>query len=357
MTNVFHISRSRDPSIDGGVATVAKSIVSSQSLNPSLSVHWITTDSLTLTSLFRFLCNMLFDKNTVVHIHGLWFAGFFLHPLFPSKVIISPHGMLNPDCLKLSYWKKSLFLTWPLRQIYFKNVLFVCPTLTEKLLIEKALCTEILAQVIRYPILMPKLSPKYIPPWTPFLPGNARTILYFGRFHPIKNLSCLTQAWVSLVDRRSIPPNAYLIFVGFGDSSLITSSVPLQSSLNHYRILILPPIYGEDKFNCLSASECVILPSISECMPMSVLESFSSGTPALLSDQCNLNDSMSHGASITFTPKLSDICRALISYFDAPHSDLVQRKAKAISYINMYHDPLLFSRLSHSCYSHYYHTN
>lgn len=351
MIKVFHISRSFDSAVDGGIAMAVKAIVRAQSRNPLLSVKWIATDSLSVFSLIRLFFCLAFNQNCILHVHGLWFLGFLTHPFMPCSVVISPHGMLNPEALLFSFRKKVLFLRSFLRYIYFHGVLFFCPNSVEK----DYICSELrfapICKIVPFPIFFPKISSSYNPPWSKSLPSNARVVLYFGRFHPIKNIPNLVKSWSHLTEHSLVPVNAYLVFVGFGDSSLIFCSLPPLSNPIDHRILVLPPVFGNEKFDCIASSECVVLPSLSECMPMSVLESFSVGKHALLSDRCNLQDSYEMGASLIFSPSFTDICNAFISYFSITEQEIERMNSNARAYIRLNHNPTFFAEYSLACYS------
>ena len=58
--------------------------------------------------LFKFI----FSNIDLIHIHGLWHPRFFIFFLIKKikniKVIISPHGMLDPESFAINSWKKKL---------------------------------------------------------------------------------------------------------------------------------------------------------------------------------------------------------------------------------------------------------
>ena len=59
-------------------------------------------------NLFKFL----FSNTDILHIHGLWQVRFFIFFLVAKlkniKIIISPHGMLDPESFGIKSWKKKI---------------------------------------------------------------------------------------------------------------------------------------------------------------------------------------------------------------------------------------------------------
>ncbi len=351
MINVIHISRSKETSVDGGIATVVQSIVDSQLDNTCISPHWISSSSFTIGSLFPTLRHLNSLPNTIIHLHGLWFIGFFLIPFLRPPIVLSPHGMLNPWALRQSYFKK-----WPilhlLRNLFFKRIsIFACATSAESSHVRNYF-HELRPSIATFPhpIFQPTIDPGYLPPWKEDISPDSRVLHYFGRFHPVKNLSNLVRAWSALCLNSSLPHNAVLVFVGFGDPKLITSNIPSGLSLAKLNIFIYPPVFGPDKFSCFSHVQASILPSFSEGVPMSILESFSVSRPALLSSKCNLNESCDFGASLLFDTDIQSIKSALSRFYEMPLDKLNKLSSRSRQFIEAYHSPRKVSSLALAVY-------
>lgn len=142
------------------------------------------------------LSNNIFDifffKPDLVHIHGCWRPElcivFLLAKLSFIKIIISPHGMIDP--LSFSQKKIKKNLAWFIYQRYilsFSNLIIVNSELEKKNLIKKLKIFKNI-KVIKHGVILPKLS-KIIKK------NDKLTFVFFSRIHPSKNLMRIVQIW------------------------------------------------------------------------------------------------------------------------------------------------------------------
>ncbi|MCX6975835.1 MAG: glycosyltransferase [Verrucomicrobia bacterium] len=90
-----------------------------------------------------------------------------------------------------------------------------------------------------------------------------------------------------------------------GASGTIFSSVPIRdirgqnsNTLDSVDVVFYGPAFGEEKEALLRSADAFILPSLSEGLPMSVLEAWAYGLPVLMTAECNLPEGFSAGAAI-----------------------------------------------------------
>jgi len=90
-----------------------------------------------------------------------------------------------------------------------------------------------------------------------------------------------------------------------GASGAIFSSVPIRdirgqnsNTLDSVDVVFYGPAFGEEKEALLRSADAFILPSLSEGLPMSVLEAWAYGLPVLMTAECNLPEGFSAGAAI-----------------------------------------------------------
>ena len=81
------------------------------------------------------------------------------------------------------------------------------------------------------------------------------------------------------------------------------------------RIQFIGPQFGDDKTATLKAADAFILPSISEGLPMAVLEAWSAGLPALLTPQCNLPEGFASGAALCVSHDPEGLADRLVELF------------------------------------------
>ena len=63
-------------------------------------------------------------------------------------------------------------------------------------------------------------------------------------------------------------------------------------------VVFTGPAFGEAKDALLRSADAFILPSLSEGLPMSVLEAWAYGLPVLMTDKCNLPEGFAAGAAV-----------------------------------------------------------
>lgn len=245
----------------------------------------------------------------VVHVHGLWMYASVIAHGWASRTgaacVVSPHGMLDPWALANSAWKKrivaALYQDRHLRQAGCLHALGSAEHLAIRALgLGNPVCT------IANGVALPDPAP-HVPAWRLTLPADARVLLYLGRLHPKKGLRGLLQAWV-----RAFPPTKrgwpwVLVVAGPDDSA---HRAELEALAGHLGILgairFIGPQFGADKHAAFASADAFVLPSLSEGLPMAVLEAWSHCLPVLMTPECNLPEGFSAGAALRIGPEPQD---------------------------------------------------
>lgn len=311
------------------------------------------------------LTGALCDANLdVLLTHGIWKyssrASLNWHRRTGKPVIIHPHGMLDSWAVRNSRWKK-----------------LVAALLYENAHLRSAACLRALcepeAQAIqacglRNPICvipngidLPDLEAVSSSEFqVPALKGR-KVLLYLGRLHPKKNLGPLLQAWAVLQKDCSAARNWALAIAGWDQGgyeeelkaqceelgllsraqksevrdqkpagNLESTPHPTLSPVEAERVRLIPdlrpltsttssvhflgPLFGEAKAAAYRDSAAFVLPSLSEGLPMVVLEAWAYSVPVLMTDECNLPEGFAAGAALrigaaaeTITPGLRQL--------------------------------------------------
>ena len=264
-----------------------------------------------LVSLFR-------ENPDVVHVHGLWqfhcAATYLWSVLTGHPYVVTIHGMLEPWILKRSPRLKAIVSTCYQRA--FLRRAFRLQALTEKEVADirdsepKGRITIIPNYAICHEA--PTLRPKW---WTSQLAGR-QIFLYFGRIHEKKGLLQLLQAWEQLCSREKyFCDNASLVFCGWIDA--FPEFLPRISELSekHNNVIFAGSQYGSDKYTTLSTATFVVLPSLSEGLPMVVLEAWAISKPVLMTGACNLNLGFEHNAAIQIETDPTILANSLYEAF------------------------------------------
>lgn len=244
-------------------------------------------------ALFRF-------EPDLVHVHGLW--------MYPSVVslnwaarsgrplMVSPHGMLDPWALQHSAWKKRI-AGWLYEYRHLRKAACLHALCDAEAAAMRAHGLTNPIRVIPNGVTIPSDAPEHtLPVWASALPDDARVLLYLGRLHPKKNLRALIEAW-AMISADQVARSWWLVIAGWdqgGYESLLRQSVGQQRIP---RVIFAGPQFDQAKDYSFRRADAFVLPSLSEGLPVAVLEAWSYGLPVLMTQYCNLPQGFSHGAA------------------------------------------------------------
>lgn len=145
-------------------------------------------------------------------------------------------------------------------------------------------------------------------------PGRTRrTLLYLGRLHPKKGLANLLQAWARLgSDDGSARRDWELVFAGWdqlGHEAELKSLAANLGIANDTRFV--GPAFGAAKLAAFRNADAFVLPSLSEGLPMVVLEAWSYAKPVIMTPQCNLPEGFAADAAVSAQPNADSLVNAL----------------------------------------------
>lgn len=238
----------------------------------------------------RFLRESDYD---IYHANGLWmYSNHITCAVAREKhrpYIITPHGMLYPDALKRSYWKK-----WPLKVLHFNRDIMQATCI-------HATCkkeAEFIRQfgykgdvaVIPNPCFIPDYAGElYTKKVNLFLGCSLpRNFGFLGRLHPIKKIENLLYGFKEVVDGEitvgESPASPMLVIMGKGDE---TYERFLHTEVERLglqdRVKFLGFVSGQEKYEALSELAALFVPSDFENFGMIVTEALSVGTPVMAS--------------------------------------------------------------------------
>lgn len=229
------------------------------------------------------------EEVDLVHIHGLWHGAAFPTARIAAKAgvpfVISPHGMFEPDAFQRSGWKKQLFWKLLFKPVFRKAAAVHCTAQSE---IANTKRFDPGAHTIYVPngVELPELSEK-----TP-----KSYLLFMGRLHPKKAVDRLLQAIKLLEDTY---PEERLQIAGTGDTSYVAKLKQLCSELDlEDRVSFVGFAGGEQKAALFRGAKFALIPSFSEGLPLSALESLSYGLPLVITKASNVPEVTSHQCGI-----------------------------------------------------------
>lgn len=228
----------------------------------------------------------LVHNSDLIHLHGLWQAPCWYAASECRKqnkpYVIMPHGFLNPERLKISYFKKRI-IAWLIENRNLNNAAGLIATSESEM---KGLRSYGLKNPIHImPIgidlehyMVNSSSHKSLTNNESI--SNKHILLFFSRISPIKGLDLLAEAW-SHIQKQNFS-NWTLHIIGPDDrgykgkiSKLYREICPPNSYEFH------EPVYGDEKYKILSKSSAFILPTRNENWSIAVAEAMASGLPVI----------------------------------------------------------------------------
>jgi glycosyltransferase involved in cell wall biosynthesis len=221
-----------------------------------------------------------------LHLHGIW--------MYPSRAganwalathrpyFISPHGMLDPWITARGRWKKALArLGYERRSWAAAHALHALTPQEAKDIAREAQRSDSL--------VIPNMGPAA----KPSVAARDPLCVYIGRIHSKKNLLALVAAWKA----AQLPDAARLVIAGWGDEGDVDALTAAIGD-DAQGISFIGPIFGDAKDALLASARFVVLPSLSEGLPMAMLEAWAYGTPTIMTAQCNLPEGFAGGAAL-----------------------------------------------------------
>lgn len=254
------------------------------------------------------------------------------HERTRKPMIAAPHGSLDPWALRNSRMKKRI------ASLLYKNAQL------GKSACLRALCASEIDSLRSFGLRNPVcLIPNGIDlPHEPETPARkfqgAKILLFLGRLHPKKGLPAALRAWAKTGDKRrgwkfviagwdnggheevlknlcrelglkvgSCKEDRHGVFNEPGLSDLH----PLFQAHTQEDVVLFGPALRNEKDALLRSADAAILPSLSEGLPMAVLEAWAYGLPMLMTDACNLPEGFEAGAAVRVTCDPSSIANGL----------------------------------------------
>jgi len=243
----------------------------------------------------------------VLSTHGLWkyssVASRRWHRRTGRPYIVHAHGMLEAWAVRNVRWKKRIAAL-----LYEKRHLGEAACL-------RALCEaeaqSIRAYGMRNPICvipngvdLPEPSESSMRetenPVLRTFRQDRRILLYLGRLHPKKNLENLIRAWKETINAHPLTQDGWILAIAGWDQAGHEHELEKLASDSGLleRVRFLGPLFGQDKSAAYRASDAFILPSLSEGLPMTVLEAWAYAKPVLMTAKCNLPEGFTAEAAL-----------------------------------------------------------
>ena len=289
----------------------------------------------------------------IAHVHGLWtypsFAGYRWHRRTKRPLIYTAHGMLAPWALRNSAWKKRWVRALWEDAAHRSAACFHVNSEAEHLTLRRH-GLRIPICIIPNGIDLPASQSSEVNGQVSGLASVARgrkLLLYLGRLHPKKNLLNLICAWKDVLNSHPSTLNSWMLAIAGWDQGghedelkwlareLKVSSAELppagtkKNRTSHdATVTFLGPLFGEKKAAAYQSCDAFVLPSLSEGLPMAVLEAWAYAKPVLMTPECNLPEGFVAGAALQIGTTSKEIAAGLKQLIEMSDED---RKAMGAS--------------------------
>lgn len=259
--------------------------------------------------------NILLDvKPDVIHINCCWTPSCTIFQRIAQnrglKVVLTPHGMLEPWIIKRHYWTRKV----PALLLYQKSAIKMADCLQATAESEKQNLLKLgynsNIKIVKLGIDAESIAMKTS--WK-----KSKQLLFLSRVHVKKGINYLIEAADILRDALQ----GYKILVaGEGDADYVASLKQqiMDKGLQDI-IQLIGGVYGDKKWELFQTSDFFVLPTHSENFGLAIAESLASGTPVITTVGTPWNDlnSSNSGAWIEIgTQPLVDTLKRFLSLSD-----------------------------------------
>ena len=219
-------------------------------------------------------------RAAILHAHGLWRMS-VVYPAWAARkgdatLIVSPRGSLSAWAMRHHSASKLLF--WAaLQRPALKRAACFHATAEQEYEDVRRLGFRQPVAVIPNAIDLPSLAP------APKPRGEARTLLFLARLHPVKGADALIDAWRLVQDRF---PAWRLAIVGNdidgrGSSGYADMLRRRAAERGAERVRFAGELRGAAKWDAYRGADLYVLPSHSESFGVTVAEALAAGTPVI----------------------------------------------------------------------------
>ena len=270
------------------------------------------------------------DNQIVIHQHGIFLPISLLSLTSPknAKVIISPHGYLEPEKLKVSSFKKKIVL-WLFESSNLRNssALVACSMqeawslrklgLTQPIAIIPNGVDEALTRKTQRAGKRNGFKKKY------HIKDDAKILLFLSRIHPFKGLKLLLRAIVA-IKAEFYKNNWVFVIAGIDENNHEDElkAFVFENMLEDV-VLFVGPQYSEDKIHALDSADCFILPSKGENFGIVIIEALVRGLPVITTKTTPWKDLISLNCGWWVERSEESFKRTLLEMFSTDRKDLI----------------------------------
>ncbi|MBL8552328.1 MAG: glycosyltransferase [Hyphomonadaceae bacterium] len=243
-----------------------------------------------------------------------------------KPVVVSAQGFLDPWAFSNKRWMKEIAAALYERR-HLDQAAALHAVADSEMRSLRAFGLKNPIAVIPNGVNPPGNAPAGPPPWSD---RTGKTLLFLGRVHAKKNIIPLIEAWaqVSREERASDPWQ--LAIAGWDQAGYEAQCKAVIDATGAPRVHFIGPQHGLAKHNAFKSATAFVLPSLSEGLPLAVLEAWSYGLPVVMTPECNIPEGAHAGAAIEIGTSAAAITPGLKRLFRMSDAELAQMSGNAL---------------------------
>lgn len=248
----------------------------------------------------------LFHGCDFVHLHGVWdtilrgVATEARRHAVPYAV--RPAGTLDPWSLRQRRWKKRVALALVVRRM-LNGAAFLHALNSDEAQLFAPLRLRVPVEIVPNGVFVEEIEP--LPPRGTFRAtqpalGRRPFILFLGRLHYKKGLDYVADAFAAIAPWL---PEVMLVVAGPDGGAQRGFEERVTAAGLRDRVLLVGPLYGEEKLAALADAACFCLPSRQEGFSVAITEAMACHVPVVVSRACHFPEVADAGAG-----EVVDLC-------------------------------------------------
>lgn len=238
------------------------------------TVHYVSTWKHPMRMRREWLRLLEEIKPDVVHVNCCWIPSCAMVQRWAQqegyKVVLSPHGMLEPWILRRHYYTKKLpaLLLYQKAAVKRADIIHATAESERQNLLKLGWNKHI--SIVANGVDVSGIEMKQS--WR-----RTGRVLFLSRVHPKKGIEFLLESAAALKDA-----NLQFLIAGEGDAAYIDSLKERAAQLGVAdRIQFLGGVYGDEKWRLYREADLFVLPTHSENFGIVIAEALASGTPVI----------------------------------------------------------------------------
>lgn len=230
--------------------------------------------------------------------------------------VITPHGMLYPQALSRSAWKKKLLLTIGGCSKDLKNAACIHVTCVAEMEHYRALGYNNLVAIIPNPVTIPDFIADIASTQSP---QERKVIGYLGRLHPYKRPDALIKTWARLAEETN---GFELVLMGKGSPNYEQYLHQLVAELHLKNVSFLGMVTGKEKYKTLASMRALCVPSKTENFGMTVAEALIAKTPVICTNTAPWEELNTYHCGWWVNNDIDTLAQTIRCVLRLPHSEI-----------------------------------